>query len=140
MFYGTKEEVIAKIPEDHVLCAAERNCYPDPSLVPNIPGNTPWRFANGGLTAGTPRSILDWVDKIEAHRYYNPTGLNQGFLNALLAESSPLVQIDSRTELFYCLFGETCELEFRDGLPRNTVCNTSPNFIHANGKWGMVQP
>lgn len=140
LFYGTKQEVIDKIPVDYVLCAAERNCYPDPSLVSRITGNTPWRFVNGGLTAGTPRSILDWVEKIEKHPFYYPVGLNQGFLNAVLAERNPLVHIDSTTELFYCLFGETNELEFVNGLPHNKICNTSPNFIHANGKWGMAQP
>src|SRR5580658_1475801 len=27
-FYGTKEDAISKIPTDHVLFAAEKNCYP----------------------------------------------------------------------------------------------------------------
>lgn len=134
-FYGTKEDVIAKVPTDHVLWAAEKNCYPEPQIAHLISGNTPWRYANGGCLCGSPQSVIDWCNAAEAHRHYNPTGLDQSFYNHLLMDSDPLVRIDSRTELFFCLFLGYQELEFEKGVPVNTLCGTNPNFIHANGKW-----
>jgi len=137
LFYGTKAEAIRKIPEDRVMLAAERNCYPEKL---EIGGDTAWRYVNCGLSAGTPANFLTWLDEQEKHPFYHPIGLNQGFFNRLLQEGSPLARIDSRTELFYCLFGETNELHFENGLPVNTVLGTHPNFVHANGKWAMKRP
>lgn len=140
LFYGTKEDVLRKIPDDHILLAAERNCYPDISLARHFPGRTAWRFVNCGLTAGTPDNILNWLEQIEKHPLYLPNGLNQRMLNWLRRDESPLAPIDDMTELFYCLFLEKDELVFEDGLPKNSVLGTHPNFIHANGKWAMRRP
>jgi|SRR6267154_40902 len=136
LFYGTKEDVIRKIPDGHVLLAAERNCYPDQSLASTFPGTTAWRYVNGGMMCGRPERILEWLDEIERHPLYDPNGLNQRFFNLLRHNGSSLIPIDERTELFYCLFLEQSELAFENGLPVNTVLGTHPNFIHANGKWG----
>ena len=134
LFYGTKEEVIAKIPNDYVLCAAERNCYPDQRLAESISGPTPWRFANGGLTAGTPANFIAWVGEIEKNPHYQPQGLNQAFLNLLLSENSPIVHLDRSTRLFYCMYLDRGEFDWSDGLPFNKLCCTFPNFVHFNGK------
>lgn len=134
LFYGTADEVFHKIPDNHVLCAAERNCYPDPSLALAIDGHTPWRFANGGLCAGPPHAFLSWVREIENHPRYNPQGLNQGFLNLLLAGRSHLVSLDSWTKLFYCMYQDRGEFDWHEGKPINKLCGTTPNFIHFNGK------
>ena len=134
-FYGSKEDVFKKIPKDYVLHAAEKNCYPDPSMAERITGRTPWRFANGGLAAGTPQAFLEWCEAVETHPHYNPEMLDQQFLNERVAEGSPLCRIDSETKLFYCLFGGYDELDFASGMPINTACCTFPNFCHANGKW-----
>jgi hypothetical protein len=134
-FYGTKEDALSKIPDDHVLQAAEKNCYPDLSMAGSIPDRGPWRFVNGGLTAGRPGIILRWLELLESHPLYNPGCLDQWFFNALLAEGSPLCNIDAETMLFFCLFGGYAELEFEKGLPVNTVYGTHPNFCHRNGGW-----
>ncbi len=137
LFYGTKADVICKIPDDYVLLGAERNCYPD--ALP-IAGDTPWRFTNGGLMAGSPKNILAWLDGLERHPLYRPDDINQRLYNLLLLQGSELVSIDSRTELFYCLILDNAELQFERGLPVNTLCGTHPNFIHANGKSEMRKP
>lgn len=134
-FHGTKQDVLSKIPENHVLQAAERNCWPDPKLEDGMQGDTPWKFVNGGMLAGKPHIILRWLDNIEKHKFYNHKLCNQGFFNFLRYNRDPLIHIDETTELFYCLFKENRELQFEDGLPINTVCKTRPNFIHANGHW-----
>ncbi len=135
VFYGTKEDVLKKIPEDKVLLGAERNCYPDPSLAGRMPGTTPWRYVNGGMSAGTPENYLRWFEKLERHPWFVPGCLNQAFYNELRAQGSELTPIDEQTELFYCFFLEVNELQWENGLPVNTVLGTRPNFLHFNGKW-----
>ena len=133
-FYGTKAEVISKIPTDYALQAAERVPYPDKTLMGKVEGTTPWRFVNGGLTAGTPQKLSDWMDAFEKHPMYSPDQNDQAFFNRLLLEGSPLCRVDTTTELFFCLSGGNPELA-RDGdRLLNTFCNTRPNFIHANGR------
>ncbi len=134
-FYGTKEDVMSKIPDTGWLQAAEKNCYPDISIASRIEGSTPWRFFNGGLSAGTPQAFLEWCDAVERDPAFTPYSLDQQYMNLRLADKSPIANIDSQTNLFYCLFGGYSELEFVNGLPVNTLCGTHPNFIHANGKW-----
>jgi hypothetical protein len=135
MFFGSAEDVLNKIPDEGVLLAAERNCYPDPSIGSLIAGDTPWRYVNGGCMAGTPAAIEEWTYAVERQPSYLPLEPDQGQLNVLLMEGSPLARIDGRTNLFYCLAGETGELGFIAGLPYNTVCDTRPNFLHFNGRW-----
>jgi hypothetical protein len=131
-FFGTKEEVLRKVPREGILCAAERNCYPEPQAVI---GTTPWRFFNGGLAAGTPKAFLAWLDAIERHPTYDQKMLDQMWFNRRRAEESELVYLDTQTDLFYCLFLEQDDLQFQNGLPINTLCRTHPNFIHENGHW-----
>jgi hypothetical protein len=122
---------------DRALIGAGRECWPDCSLQEQIHGDTPWMFANGGLTAGTPESILRLADAMESHPRYESLKLlcNQEMLNIMVAEQSDAFYLDSRTELFFCLFDGYPELNFKRGLPVNTRCGTRPQFIHANGKW-----
>jgi hypothetical protein len=133
LFYGTKEDVLGKI-GDHVILPGERNCWPDPSLALYMPGETPWKFVNGGLLAGRPAVILDWLDKLEQHSTYHPKANNQGWFNLLKSLGCPLITVDEKTELFYCLFNENDELQMEGDRPVNSVFGTHPNFIHANGK------
>jgi len=139
LFYGTKAELIASIPRGRVVWAAEKNCWPDPDISPAIPDRGPWRFVNGGLLAGTPDSFLAMCKLIEAHPLYNPDYVDQGFMNYLLAEGADFFCIDSLTSLFFCLFKGYEELEFRHGRPYNTIHQTWPLFIHANGHWPTDQ-
>jgi hypothetical protein len=135
LFFGSMESVIARIPPTHLLHAAEKNCYPDLAMANRIADTGPWRFANGGLVAGTPQSFLAWCEAAPRHPAYNPEMLDQQFLNILVSEDSPLCVLDSRTELFMCLYGGYEELNFANGEPVNTLYGTWPSFIHCNGNW-----
>jgi hypothetical protein len=135
-FYGTREEVISKIPTTHVLWAAEKNCYPNPAIAEAIEKRTPWAFNNGGMLCGTPEQMIEWANTVERHPKYLPGYLDQEFHNMMLAEkNAKLCTIDDQTNLFFCLFCGYPELEFEKGIPVNTFCDTHPNFLHANGKW-----
>lgn len=139
-FYGkSAEEVVSRIPTDRVLCAAEKNCYPDPSLAPRIkeyfPERFPHTYYNGGLTAGTPANILSWLERWECSHKYDPNAVDQWSANELLADGSILINIDYKTTLFYCLFSGYEELKFVAGRPVNTMHKTNPLFCHANGGW-----
>lgn len=138
-FYGNREDVIRKIPMDLCLVGAGRESWPDCSLRDRTPGDTPWKFSNGGLTAGTPENILKMVDALEKHPRYEPGMWDQGMLNIVLAYGPKLFHLDSRTELFFCLFDGYSELDFERGMPVNTLCGTRPCFIHANGRWDTTE-
>ena len=138
-YWGSKENVVKKIPNDHVLWGAEKNCYPDSGLIERIHNPLPWKFANGGLLAGTPQAFTEWCSAAEHNHLYKPHMLDQEFLNLMLAEGSPLAKIDDQTKLFFCLYGGYDELDFASGLPINTKCCTFPNFIHANGQWNSAE-
>ena len=134
-FYGNKDMLMARMPKEHVLHAAEKNCYPDSGLISQIPDRGPWRFANGGLCAGSPEAFWKWCDAAISHPKYQPEILDQHFLNLLLADKSPLCEIDHQTKLFFCLYGGYDELGFVGGSLMNRLYDTWPLFIHANGKW-----
>ena len=135
-FYGTKEDVIRKIPMDRCLIGAAKECYPwGQHLRERTADDTPWMYANGGLIAGTPENILKFADAMATHPMYKDRMENQGMENLMLKEKSEAFHLDNRTELFFVLFNGYDELDFERGLPVNTLCGTRPNFIHANGHW-----
>jgi len=125
-----------KIPDDYVLLAGERNCYPDSTQSVLIEGPTPWKFANGGLLAGTSKMLLKWAEALQSHPLYWPSLNDQAFYNSLLVRGRiPFTAIDYSTELFYCAYQEKTELQFNQGVPHNTSCGTYPNFVHFSGRW-----
>lgn len=139
-FYGEKQEVWDKIPDEGILMAAERNLWPDGYLMQYFPKTgTPWMFVNGGLSAGTSESWLKFCDAVEAHPFYFPEMVDQQWFNLLRAKHDPLIQLDSQTNLFYCMVHEQGELEFKYNRPHNTLCGTYPPFVHFNGKWNPAQ-
>jgi len=142
-FFGTKEDVIAKIPTDRVLWAAEKNCFTDPHMATPIAARYPERgphfYANGGVLAGTPQMIYEWTERVERHHLYAPFFINQTFLNILLADGAEFMQVDWQTSLFFCLYSGYPELEFERGFPVNVTWRTHPNFIHASGAWPTAE-
>lgn len=137
-FYGTKEDVISKIPMDRLIHAGEKNCYPPEACSLPIPARGPWSYANGGAVAGTPACFFDWCTYTERHPLYNPDCLDQYFLNLQISEGVGCLP-DHRTELFFCLYGGYNELNFEHEMPVNRFYGTQPNFIHANGKWDTTE-
>jgi len=133
-FFGQKSDVLAKIPTDRLIHAAEKNCYPDESCFLPIPDNGPWRYANGGLVAGTPEHFDHWCTYTERHPLYDPTMLDQHMLNIQVSEGVGCLP-DYRTDLFYCAFGEQGELEFEKSVPVNRIYETHPAFVHFNGSY-----
>jgi len=132
-FWGSKEDVISKIPMDKLLHAGEKNCYPPEAHSLPVPDRGPHRYANGGLVAGTPEHFLHWCCYTERHPKYDPDFLDQYFLNLQISEGIGCLP-DYRTELFLCLYGGYDEISFTKGRPINNYWNTSPSFVHANGK------
>lgn len=137
-YFGSRKDLIAKIPDAGVILGAERNCYPEPNLAHIIQTPRPFSYANGGWLAGSPESFLMWLDAIVRHPEYNDLILDQAWFNRRLAENDPLIQIDYRTEIVYCTFGEgadIADLQWEGDVPINAFYGTHPNFIHCNGHW-----
>ena len=132
LFYGTRSELIAKVP-DTLVVSAERNCYPEAEYGPRISGATPWRYVNNGMMAGSPAYLLDWC--AAAEQTPNLDILDQAWFNRRRAEDSPLTPLDETTNLFYVVSAtlERGELQMKDGRPWNILCETFPNFYHFSG-------
>jgi hypothetical protein len=130
LFYGTREELIAKTP-DGVLLSAERVCWPEPELAPRFPDTgTEWRYVNGGGMAGTHKALTAWTEALAAYAPEHGEFVDQRLLNRLRMENAPLAQIDSTTKLFYTMTRESGQLEVRNGRPYNRFTGEYPNFIH----------
>lgn len=139
LYYGTRDRLLSKLHQTFAtdqtpLLAAERVCYPDAYLLQHFKGTTPWRFVNGGLLAGTPLGIQKWALQIKQHTAYVPHMIDQQFFNQRLLVADPLIRIDNKTELFYCVLEDQGELLFTNGQPLNSATMTKPHFLHFNGK------
>lgn len=146
LYFGTKEETLRNIPDTHVLLAAESPYWPNDGG--GWAGTTPWRSVNGGLLAGTPENMHEWMRRVKTHFQYNPGAVNQFWLNDRLQDGSDFIHIDNTTSLFYCMHKDGGQhtkedgtewvsvynpypaLTFRQGKPWNSLCNTFPQFIH----------
>jgi len=133
LFYGDRDAAMAKIP-DTMLVSAERNCYPEPNLMPRFMSTSPWRFANNGMIAGYPEYILHWLEWAE--QMPDLEILDQAWFNRRAAENSDCVAFDEVTNLFYVVSAtqEDGALQFKNGLPWNSRYDTYPNFLHFSGK------
>jgi hypothetical protein len=146
LYFGTKAATLRAIPDTHVLLAAESPYWPhdDGGWV----GTTPWRSINGGMLAGTPDSLYEWMRRVQTHFAYGPGDVNQFWLNKRLKEGADFIHLDSHTQLFYCMHKDGGQhikpdgspwvseynpypaLTFREGKPWNELCDTWPQFIH----------
>ena len=132
--FASREELIDKAPSDHVMCSAERNSYPEPELADLIEGDTPWKFANNGMICAPPEVLSRWCD--EAENTTDLDILDQGWFNRRLAEKSPLVTLDTITNLFYVVSAtlEDGALQVKNGRPYNAMCGTFPSYLHFSGQ------
>ena len=130
LFYGTREELIAKTLDD-VLLSAERVCWPEPELAPRcFDTGTEWRYVNGGGMAGSHEALTAWTEALAAYAPEHGEFVDQRLLNRLRVQNSHLANIDSTTKLFYTMTRESGQLEVRDGRPYNRFTGEYPNFIH----------
>ena len=138
-FFGERDDVIAKIPDDYVLWGAEKNCYPDQTIAPRIPDRGLHRYGNGGFLCGPPEAMIAWAEKLRERPGYHGNVLDQQYLNLYLSEEDDFVKIDHTTSICFCLFGGYEELQFEKGLPVNSTYGTHPNFVHFNGGWNPTE-
>ena len=134
LFFGNKDEIVAKIP-DRVLFCADRNLVPptmDESKFPST--ETPWRFVNGGGMAGTRGAFERFVDSIRSQGYDDATETNNTVFNRILSSGGDRAfDIDGRAEIFHNMYLGEGELSVRDGRPFNGLTGTFPNFFHFTG-------
>lgn len=136
VFFGRKEDVLRKIPIDRCLIGAAKECYPwGVAAREPTDKDTNRLYANGGLIAGSPTSLLSLADAMEQHPKYRARFENQGMMNVMLAEGTDAFHYDNHTELFFTLYDGYPELDFEHGVPVNKLCGTNPHFLHSNGHW-----
>ncbi len=132
LFFGTKDDLLLKIVSWPTF-SAERNCWPE-DLTSEIVSTSPWRFANAGMLAGSPTSILRWLETPCPAE--NLDVMEQAWLNRRLADHSFPLQLDETTRLFYTVScdREDGALRIRGGKPFNARYGTYPQFLHFAGR------
>jgi hypothetical protein len=137
LFFGTKEEVAAKIPE-HLLISAERNCWPEGHLASQFPSLSPWRYANAGMLSGSPQRLVEWIELAMATPDLEM--MEQAWFNRRIVAGDLRITLDHTTELFY-----TASYDREDGAlrptahgPWNSRFDTYPQFIHFPGPCSSV--
>lgn len=146
LYFGDKAQTLKSIPDDYVLLAAESPYWPHDDG--GWAGTTPWRAVNGGMLAGTPDSLREWMCRVETHFAYDRHAIGQFWLNRRMKEQADFIHLDDHTNLFYCMHKDGGQhtkpdgtpwvseynpypaLSFRDGKPWNSLCNSWPQFIH----------
>jgi hypothetical protein len=132
LFFGTKEELAAKV-TDRVTFCADRNLVPSELGEENFPvTGTPWRFLNGGAVAGTGDALAEFREYMgRLPQDAGETGNTA--LNRALMQGTTRFGIDSDTRLFYNTYLDAGELTCREGRPFNRLAGTFPSFLHLAG-------
>lgn len=132
LFYGTKDELLSKLPENMIV-SAERNCYPEAYLAREFTSESPWRYANNGMLAGNPKQLLRWCGLAEATP--DQEILDQAWFNRRAIDSN-LVWLDETTSIFYVVSAwlEDGSLKRLGTRAYNSRYDTLPQFFHFSGK------
>ena len=108
---GTKEELVAAIPIDHVLLAGDIACWPDDRIGDYPLGDSPWRYVNTAPMCGPANLIHEAIEYGWAHwpidgtskDMYAKNGTDMRFWTKLFLDSGLDVRIDSKCEFSQCL-------------------------------------
>ncbi len=132
LFFGTKEELIPKIPEIPIV-SAERNCWPENDIENLFTLESPWRFVNAGMIAGNPQHLYRWAKEALLMRELDL--IEQAWMNRRVAYKDYPICIDSFTSLFYTVSydREDGSLRMKNGRLWNSRFDTFPQFFHFAG-------
>jgi hypothetical protein len=135
---GRAEELQARFLDlGHPLVfAAETNCYPDPARAVAYPAcKTRYRYLNAGAWIGDAEYARALLLDAGADRVPDDTN-DQGWLTELFLARPGALALDTRCELFQCLFEAVPDLEAPRsdaGRWRNRLTETQPLVFHGNG-------
>ena len=132
LFFGTKEELHdeAEWMCTQIVFGAERNCFPDPHLAllyPEYP--FPWKYLNAGVIMAEAEWLGDFLSQFDLSIIRDD---QEFWTHRFLYDN--LGDIDYECRLVHNLFqGEKGDLT-GNVRPYNTITESFPLFIHANGK------
>jgi hypothetical protein len=143
---GTREELVAAIPTDHILLAGDIACWPDDRIADYPVGDSPWRYVNTAPMCG-PADLIHkaieygwthWPIDGTSNDMHAENGTDMRFWTKLFLDSPMPIKIDSKCEFSQCLHRAPPDsfLVTAAQPPRlfNMVTKTKPIFVHANGK------
>jgi len=134
MSFGSHEKAISKFREKNIdiLFAAEKTCWPDPSLADKFISND--RFKCNYLNSGCYIGYAGALKKFLSNEIQNSEDDQLYMQNRFLSNKELLVQMDRRNEIFTCLNGneEVISINFNRRLI-NTETGHDPIFLHGNG-------
>lgn len=132
LFFGTKEglEEEADWMIEPILFGAEKNCFPTPGLAPLYPDYPhPWKYLNAGCFMVRREWLADFLAQFDLSGVKDD---QEFWTHRFLYDN--IGDLDYECRLVQNLFmWEKGELVGHT-RPYNTITDTFPIFIHANGK------
>lgn len=121
---------------DKITFNAEKNCYPNPRLIPQYPQvNSLWKYLNGGIYVGKAKNITNMLENLLPKM----RGIiDQEIFSVSYVKGEFGIDIDYQCKIFQTLFMlDNNDLSWENGIITNTITNTVPLLVHGNGKSDM---
>jgi len=135
LFFDGPQEIVKRFREmeSPVVFSAEKTCWPDETLSEKYPITmSEYRFLNSGGFIGYGDHINTIINKVTVgNDYDDQLYYTERFFESL--EGDKNIVLDHQQELFQTLGDAVNDVEFVDGVLKNTVTNSNPIIVHGNG-------
>jgi hypothetical protein len=123
--------------EDKFITSCEKACWPEGSLANQYPdSDSEWKYVNSG-SYYAPSDIFIKVFESSPPEYHDDDQL--WLTNAFLNQPGNNIQLDTQCSLFQSYSHiEDNDFAYMDGRLINLKTNTTPIFIHGNGRTDMT--
>lgn len=136
VFNDNPKNIVRKFREmgSAVVFSAEKTCWPDESLRDRYPQTmSEYRFLNSGGFMGYGDHISKLINKVEvSNDYDDQLYYTHRYFDSLTGEKN--IKLDHQQEIFQTLNESINDVKVDDeGILVNTLFNTTPSVVHANG-------
>jgi hypothetical protein len=131
------DKIIESFDLDKITMNAEKNCYPDRSLIPLYPQtSSPWKYLNCGVFVGKVKKVREILEV--ALPLIKTTGMDQAAFAVLFVENKSDIALDYECKVFQTLYMlDQNDLDTSNGKVKNLIFNTEPLLVHGNGASGI---
>lgn len=127
------------------LMNAEMNCWPDSALASRYPAcDTPYRYLNSGCMMFKREYAKKWASTVITSTLYEEPvekfqSSDQHWWALRHFENPGLIKLDTRCEMFQCLYQSRQVMQFSLWNATNTLTGTQPLVIHFNSNGNINQ-
>lgn len=136
LILSTPQEVEEKIQDrSKMLVSTEKGCWPDASLKYEYPETKhEWKYVNSG-TYYAPREVFMQLFESNPPQYESD---DQLWLSLMFLGNRGKINPDYDCEVFQCYsFIAEDDFSYDNGRVRNLKTESTPTFLHGNGKTNM---